>query len=109
VTLDRRTTSEPLNLNALAQIAIETLQRGEGFQAGAVQPVAPGEILLPWTGILSANRSSGPISGQVLVRQVDRTVLMLVVSATSEGASSVDSAIATLAGSLQKLDGSGST
>ena len=96
----QRATNQSLSPNALTQIAIETLQGGEGFQPGAVQPIAPGEILLSWTGTLSANGVK-PVSGRVFVRQVDRTVLMLVVSATEEGKASLDSAIAALAGSLQ--------
>ena len=96
----QRATNQSLSPNALAQIALETLQGGEEFQPGAVQPVAPGAILLPWTGTLSANGVK-PVSGRVFVRQVDRTVLMLVVCANEEGKASLDSAIAALAGSLQ--------
>ena len=103
----QRATNQSLSPNALAQIAIETLHGGEGFQPGAVQPVAPGAILLPWTGTLSASGMQ-PVSGRVFVRQVDRNVLMLVVSTTEEGQASLDSAIAALAGSLQTPDRSGS-
>ena len=92
VTTQQRATSQALNDNALAQIAIETFQRGEGFQAGAMEPSIPDGIQLPWTGSLTLGRKSQPMSGKILARQSGNQVLMLLISATENAAGPIEDA-----------------
>ncbi len=86
VAVQQRASSQALNDNALAQIAIETFQRGEGFQVGPVQPSIPDGIQLPWTGRLTLGRTSQAMSGKILTRQSGKQVLMLLISATENAA-----------------------
>lgn len=103
VVVRQRAADRPLSPNALAQITIEAFDRGEGFEAGAVQPVTQGEIILPWTGQLTLGREGQPISGKILTRKAGTYVLMLLVSATEEGQSQVDTVIDLLGDSLQPI------
>ncbi|MBP0001736.1 MAG: hypothetical protein J7641_22565 [Cyanobacteria bacterium SID2] len=93
----RRANPRVLADDELVQLVLETLDRGENFQTGGVISTAPGEILMNWT----ASIKDAPITGKVLVRQIDRQVLMLVVSATASGADKVDAAISVLSETLQ--------
>jgi hypothetical protein len=93
----QRANPRPLANDELVQIAIETLDRGEGFRIGNVTSSDASEVVATWTGRLGDT----PLSGRVLVRQVDRQVLMLVVSATPEASDRLDGAIAVLSPTLQ--------
>jgi hypothetical protein len=103
VVVRQRAADRPLSPNALAQITIEAFDRGEGFEAGAVQPVTPGEIILPWTGQLTIGRDVQPIAGKILTRKAGTYVLMLLVSATEEAQSQVDTVVDLLGNSLQPI------
>ncbi|MEB3884377.1 hypothetical protein [Lyngbya sp. CCY1209] len=89
--------------SSLAQIAIETFERGEGFDPGTYQSVGAGEIRMPWTGSLKIGANTQPITGSILVRQVGDRILILLVSATQAGAENIDAAIAALSDTLQPL------
>jgi len=92
----QRALDRVLSPNALAQVTIEALQRGEGFVADAPIDVAPGEIVLPWTGMAKGE----PIAGKAIVVQEGSQILTLVVSATSDGIAKVDAAVQLLAPSF---------
>ncbi|OAB63513.1 hypothetical protein AY599_23135 [Leptolyngbya valderiana BDU 20041] len=92
-----RANSRPLAPDELVQVAIETLDRGEGFQLGNVASTAPGEVQMNWTAAIDGK----PLTGRTLARQVDRQVLVLLVSAVEESADKVDGAIAVLSDTLQ--------
>ena len=96
-------TNEQFSNQALAQMAINQFQRGEGFQPNQLQVLAPGEILIPWTGTVTIGRKPQPISGSILVRQNPDKILMLLLSATDDASEDISSAIATLADSLKSL------
>ncbi len=91
------------NVN-LAQIAIETFERGEGFQPGSYQDLGTGSVLLPWTGTLKIGANNQPMQGSVLVRQSSNNIFLLLVSATEEKASEVDAAIVALSDTLRPIE-----
>jgi len=98
-----RESDRPLPDSSLAQIAIETFERGEGFDPGAFQSAGDGEIRMPWTGSLKIGANTQPIAGSILVRQVGDRILILLVSATEAGAENIDAAIAALSDTLQPM------
>lgn len=98
-----RSTDSPLSNGSLAQIAIETFERGEGFQAGEFRDAPSGGALIPWTGNLTNGRQTQPLSGAIIARQQGRDVVMLLVAATEAATARVDDAIAVLGQSLQAL------
>ncbi|MCT7960735.1 hypothetical protein NG791_08635 [Laspinema sp. D1] len=93
-------TARTLSNEELAEIAIEEFKRGEGFSPAEFRPVASGEVLVPWTGIFN---NKTPMQGTILVRQRDRTVYLLLISATDVAASKLEPAIALLFETLEPL------
>jgi hypothetical protein len=93
-------TDRTLSNEELAEIAIEEFKRGEGFSPDEFRPVATGEVLVPWTGIFN---NQTPMQGTILVRQRDRSVYLLLISATDVAASKLDPAIALLFETLEPL------
>lgn len=96
-------TNEQFSNEALAQMAINQFQRGEGFQPNQLQVLAEGEILITWTGTVTIGKKPQPISGSILVRDNPDKILMLILSATDDASEDISSAIATLADSLKSL------
>lgn len=103
VVVQPKITNGEFSNEALAQIAINQFQRGEGFQPEPLQVLANGEILIPWTGTVTIGRTSQPISGSILVKQSPDRMLILLVSATENASQDISSAIATLADTLKFL------
>lgn len=97
-----RAADNPLNETALAQVAIDTFARGEGFQAGPIEATAGG-AKLPWRGTLSQGAVSQPMTGVLLSKQVPGKLLILAIAATESQAAEVDAVFETLAESLQPL------
>ncbi|AFY83378.1 hypothetical protein [Oscillatoria acuminata] len=93
-------TARTLSNEELAEIAIEEFKRGEGFSPAEFRPVASGEVLVPWTGIFN---NQTPMQGTILVRQRDRSVYLLLISATDVAASKLEPAIALLFETLEPL------
>jgi hypothetical protein len=103
VVVKSRESDRALPDSSLAQIAIDTFERGEGFDPGTYRSVDAGEIRMPWTGSLKIGAKTQPIAGSILVRQVADRILILLVSATEAGAENIDAAIAALSDTLQPL------
>jgi hypothetical protein len=103
VAVRSRATTTPLSNAFLAQIAIETFEQGEGFQAGDFQQAFSEGVRIPWTGSLTTNRQTQPMSGVILARQQEKNVVMLLIAATKSAAAQVESAIVTLGESLKLL------
>ena len=95
--------AQPFSNEALAQLAIEELERGEGFQPGQLKAIAPATVSLSWKGTLTQGRNSQPITGQVLVRQSGSNIFLLLISATEAKASEVPAALTALSNSLKPL------
>ncbi|MCT7987299.1 hypothetical protein [Laspinema olomoucense] len=93
-------TARTLSNEELAEMAIEEFKRGEGFSPDEFKPIASGEVLVPWTGIFN---NQTPMQGTILVRQRDRSVYLLLISATDVAASKLEPAIALLFETLQPL------
>ncbi|MCT7981815.1 hypothetical protein NG796_00760 [Laspinema sp. A4] len=93
-------TARTLSNEELAEIAIEEFKRGEGFSPDEFRPIASGEVLVPWTGIFN---NKTPMQGTILVRQRDRSVYVLLISATDVAASKLEPAIALLFETLEPL------
>jgi hypothetical protein len=101
VVVQAKITNESFTNEALAQMASNQFQRGEGFQPNQLKVLSPGEILIPWTGSLTIGKKTQPITGEILVRQNQDQIIMLLVSATEDAKDNIPSAIATLAKSLK--------
>lgn len=101
VVVQSKITNQSFTNEALAQMAINQFQRGEGFKANQLQALSPGEILIPWTGSLTIGRNKQPINGEIFVRQNQDQIIILLVSATQDASARLPSAIATLSASLK--------
>jgi hypothetical protein len=88
---------------SLAQIAIETFERGEGFQPETYQVISQSEISIPWTGTVKVGRATQPIQGKIRVRQVRSRLFLILVSATESSFQDIDPAIITISDSLEAL------
>ncbi|MDC0839584.1 hypothetical protein POG23_18110 [Limnoraphis robusta] len=88
---------------AIAQIAIEIFERGEGFRPGNFETLGTGEVQMPWTGTLKIGARSQPMSGVIFARQAGNQILVLLVSATAAGAPNIEGAVAALSDTLQPL------
>ncbi|TVR09649.1 MAG: hypothetical protein EA395_09815 [Phormidium sp. GEM2.Bin31] len=97
VQVQRRANDRQLAVDELVQIAIDQLQRGEGFELGTVRPIDTGLVIVNWTATLGGT----PLSGRVFMRQVDSQVLMLVASATEEKSEQLDAVISLVSTTLQ--------
>jgi hypothetical protein len=95
--------AQPFSNEALAQLAIEELDRGEGFQPGELKAIAPAIVSLSWNGTLTQGINTQPITGRVLVRQRGSNIFLLLISATEAKASEVPPALTTLSNSLKPL------
>ncbi|KKD35894.1 MAG: hypothetical protein WAN66_21930 [Limnoraphis robusta] len=89
---------------SLAQIAIETFERGEGFKPNSYQELGTGSVRLPWTGTLKMGAKTKPIQGTILARQSGIYIFLLLVSATEEKAPEIDAAIAALSNTLKPIE-----
>jgi hypothetical protein len=103
VVVQGKITNESFTNEALAQMASNQFQRGEGFQPNQLKILSPGEILIPWTGSVTIGRNKQPITGEILVRQNQEQIIMLLVSATEDAKDNIPSAIGTLSDSLKFL------
>lgn len=103
VVVQSKITNESFTNEALAQMASNQFQRGEGFQPNQLKILSPGEILIPWTGSLTIGKNKQPITGEILVRQNQEQIIMLLVSATEDAKENIPSAIGTLSDSLKSL------
>ncbi|MGL5081861.1 MAG: hypothetical protein ACRC8A_10280 [Microcoleaceae cyanobacterium] len=100
VVVKPRESDRELSESGLAQIAIEAFERGEGFVPGSYQVTGPQEVTLPWSGGLNLGGKAQRITGSILTRQQGQNVLVLLVSATEQGAKDVEAVIVTLAETL---------
>lgn len=96
-----RATQQLLAPSAIAQIAIETFQQGEGFQPGEISTLSPSETMIPWTGRLTVGAQAQPMKGVILASQPQKDILLLLIAATEEGSKQIPGAIAALAETLQ--------
>lgn len=87
---------------ALARLARETFQQGEGFITKEFQPTQSG-IKVNWQGRVTT-RGAQPLSGSIFARQEGDQVLLLLIAATEAGQTALDEAIAILPPSLQLLN-----
>ncbi|NEP85247.1 MAG: hypothetical protein F6K39_48470 [Okeania sp. SIO3B3] len=94
---------QQLDNQTLAIIAINEFARGEGFQAQEFQIIKPGEITLPWSGSLTINNNTQPISGIILARQIDRNVFLLLISATEAKTEKITQVLQILSKSLKAV------
>jgi hypothetical protein len=83
----------------LAQIAIDVFQDGSGFVPGEVQTGTGGAAILPFT----AQSGDQPLTGQILARQADTRILVLLVAGTETAASAVPQVLMTLSPSLKPI------
>lgn len=101
VVVKPQVTTQQLDNEDLAKIVIDELERGEGFQLGEFKAIAPGEISLPWSGSLTMQNNTQPMSGMVLVRQKSRNVFLLLIAATEVKAEDVPLALKLLSNTLK--------
>ncbi len=94
--------SGSVTVENLAQIARNALQRGEGFQAEAPQPIVNG-LQMNWTGQLTIGGKAQPVNGIILAKPGNNSVLLLTIAATEAGAADLPGAIGALGESLQGL------
>lgn len=87
----------------LAQAARDTFDDGEGFQTTGFQQLEEGGIQISWLGSLSQGGSTQGMQGVILSRQAGNRIYLLAVAATPEGYDQIESAIATLAPTLELL------
>jgi len=87
----------------LAKIATTVFHRGEGFQPGPPRSEAGGGIVMDWTGSLTIGGQSQPVSGVVLVRPSNQSILLMLLAATQRGTAQLPGATAALASSLKAL------
>lgn len=99
-----RVTNRRLTEATLAQIAIETFQRGEGFQTGEFVPLFWGGVRIPWMGSLTVGRNTQLMSGVILSSQPENDVVMLLIAATEMGSDRLPAAVSALATSLQPVN-----
>jgi hypothetical protein len=97
--------NQTLSNEALAKVAVDALNQGEKFQADEYESVGPASIEIPWTGSLTLGTKSQPVSGTILARQEGQNVILLLISATKEGSSQVESVLATLSDTLKVGNG----
>ncbi|MGB2925077.1 MAG: hypothetical protein WBB82_07235 [Limnothrix sp.] len=82
----------------LAQFALETVEKGEGFQAGVSEGTDIG-VKIPWQGMLGKS----PLSGMLFARQTNNTVLILTLSAVEESKDKLAEILPELSQSLKPL------
>ncbi|MGB3512480.1 MAG: hypothetical protein WBA93_25235 [Microcoleaceae cyanobacterium] len=101
VVVKPQVSTRQLDNEALAKIAIEELEGGEGFQPGQFRAIAPGEIILPWSGSLTMENNTQFMSGVVLARNRGRNVFLLLISAMETKADEVPQVLRVLSNSLK--------
>ena len=88
---------------SLAQIAIETFERGEGFQPETYQVISQNEISIAWTGTVKVGSTTQAIQGKIRARQDGSRLFLILVSATESSFQEIDPAIVTISDSLEAL------
>jgi len=96
-----RLTRQRLTNGILAQIAVEELQRGEGFVAQGYIPLDEGVVQVPWTATLTQGRNSQPMSGTLISTQLEQDVFLVLIAATEAGADQVPNLLTTLVDGLE--------
>jgi len=96
-----RLTRQRLTNGILAQIAVEELERGEGFVAQGYIPLDEGVVQVPWTGTLTQGRNSQPMSGTLIATQPEQDVFLVLIAATEAGADQVPNLLTTLVDGLE--------
>lgn len=91
-----RLTKQRLTNGILAQIAVEEMQRGEGFVGQSYISIDEGIVQVPWTGTLSQGRNSQPMSGTLISTQQEQDVYLILIAATETGAEQVPNLLTTL-------------
>ncbi|WP_413163370.1 hypothetical protein ACL6C3_28745 [Capilliphycus salinus ALCB114379] len=104
VVVKPRESSRQIPNASLAQIAIETFERGEGFTPGSYQELGTASVRVPWTGTVRIGSKVQPIQGSILARQINNNIFLLLVSATEEKTSEIDAAIAALSDNLKPIE-----
>ncbi|MBD2580358.1 hypothetical protein [Oscillatoria sp. FACHB-1406] len=103
VTARQRAVDSPLTPASLAQIAIDTFARGEGFVADKFESTIGG-TRIPWKGTLMQDTNQQALSGLILARQVPGKVLILLIAATETAKGQVESVLATVAPTLESVE-----
>jgi hypothetical protein len=101
VPVDFDASPEPLPPDALVEVAQEVFERGEGFRTTGFQPGPEGGAIIDWLGRLTIGGQAQPVGGQIIARQSDNNVVLLLITATEPAAEILPAATATLAASLQ--------
>lgn len=101
VVVKPQVSGQQLDNEALAKIAIDEFEGGEGFQPSQFRAIVPGEIILPWSGSLTMANNTQPLSGVVLARQRSRNVFLLLISATEAKVEDVPQVLRVLSNSLK--------
>ncbi len=104
VVVKARESNRQLPDASLAQIAIETFERGEGFKPSAYQANSPGEVVLPWNGSLKIGAKTQPMQGKILARQTGSNIFLVLVSATENEIKNLDAALAALSSTLTAIN-----
>ena len=104
VVVKPRESGRPLPSSSLAQIAIETFERGEGFTPGSYQELGQNSVKIPWTGTLRIGAKTQPIQGSIFGRQIGNNIFLLLVSATEEKTPEIERAIAALSDTLKPIE-----
>ncbi|NET09684.1 MAG: hypothetical protein F6K09_04270 [Merismopedia sp. SIO2A8] len=90
----------PLTNAALAQVARETFQQGEGFLVEAFQELGEGRVKMDWIGQVTT-RGTQAMSGTIFAQQSGDNVFLLMIAATDAAKDDLPGAIATLSASFK--------
>lgn len=90
-----------LGQDTLVEVARNAFRRGEGFQIGEVIESPDGGVGISWTGQVTVDRNSLPLTGNIIVRQSGANVISVLVSATEAGQAQLADLMATLVQSLE--------
>jgi hypothetical protein len=94
----------PLTDIGLAEVAQQTLGRGEGFQTLTGNPLPGGGLQIIWTGRLTQGAAPPqPVSGTVLVKQQGAQAYVLAVSALESAVPQVPQVVSVLLDTLKIL------
>lgn len=88
--------------DALVRVVQNAFKQGEGFATGEVRSITGG-LQLDWTGNLTIAGQTQPVGGVILSRQVQDSVLLLLIAATETGGDRVLSAASALVDGFQSL------
>lgn len=82
----------------LAQVALDTVAKGEGFVPGVFEGTDTG-VQLPWQG----TQGSSPVAGTIVAKQTNNSVLVLAVSSTEGGTEKIAEILPELSQSLKPV------